>query len=91
MPGMNLVPLVVHILTAFIQLYGGNTLEIFGLRLQKDTTEISADATVYFIVFGTGLPRDGYFLSSTDRCEDSENIDILVKKTIPLGTVGVFK
>ncbi|XGW09265.1 hypothetical protein V3C99_011513 [Haemonchus contortus] len=91
MLNVHLVSLVVKIFTALIQLYGGNSLDIFGLRTKKDTTEITKDTKVYFIVFGTGLPRDGYFLSSTDRCEDWDSKYILTKEGISLKTNEVYK
>ncbi|EYC38774.1 hypothetical protein Y032_0697g1615, partial [Ancylostoma ceylanicum] len=65
--------------------------EIFGIRIRKYSAEVIKNTEVFFTVFGTDLPSDGYFLSTTDRCEDSGRSDILDKMIISLKTDAIFK
>ncbi|KAK6736862.1 hypothetical protein RB195_019512 [Necator americanus] len=89
--GKFAVLLVQFFLFLIQKLLGNDKVEIFGVRVNKEPAEVIRNTEVFFTVFGTNLPSDSYFLSTTDRCEDSDSSDILDKVIIRLRTDAVFK
>ncbi|KAK6736863.1 hypothetical protein RB195_019512 [Necator americanus] len=67
--GKFAVLLVQFFLFLIQKLLGNDKVEIFGVRVNKEPAEVIRNTEVFFTVFGTNLPSDSYFLSTTDRCE----------------------
>ncbi|WKX95048.1 hypothetical protein Q1695_011923 [Nippostrongylus brasiliensis] len=91
MRSLTVAILIPQLLSTYMRSRGGDIVEIFGLRIGRSTTVVKRGHPVFLTVFGINLPSGGYYLSTTDRCEDSDNADILVKAKVPLQTTTVYE